>query len=60
MLKRTAIPGVFRAVKVSTDNFEKTLRGQTGIIFLKIISAEVAKALLIGQETISIYGTASV
>ncbi|WP_202632390.1 T6SS effector amidase Tae4 family protein [Cronobacter malonaticus] len=34
-LKRTAIPGVFTAVKVSTDNFEKTLRGQTGIIFFK-------------------------
>ncbi|EOC1304536.1 T6SS effector amidase Tae4 family protein [Cronobacter dublinensis] len=34
-LKRTAIPGVFGAVKVSTENFEKTLRGQTGIIFFK-------------------------
>ncbi|WP_426713223.1 T6SS effector amidase Tae4 family protein [Cronobacter muytjensii] len=34
-LKRTAIPGVFSAVKVSTENFEETLRGQTGIIFFK-------------------------
>jgi len=32
-LKKTAIPGVFSAVKVNPENFEQTLRGQTGIIF---------------------------
>ncbi|MFE8102234.1 type VI secretion system amidase effector protein Tae4 [Brenneria goodwinii] len=34
-LKRTSIPGLFPAIKVDVNNFEKTLKNQTGIIFFK-------------------------